>query len=141
MTITLLDTSPLYALVDRDDQHHFLCLRLLENLKGRIFLPTTILAEAGWIINDRLGPEVHARFLELAVEEFELVELGPVDIRRMAELVRQYRSACLDTADVSVMAIAERLGVKQIATLDRRDFGLVRPRHTPAFHLLPETVP
>jgi hypothetical protein len=35
------------------------------------------------------------------------------------------------------MAIAERLGSRQIATLDRRHFTLVRPAHAAAFELLP----
>lgn len=42
--------------------------------------------------------------------------------------------------DVSVVAIAERLGVTQIATIDRRDFTLIRPQHVSAFILLPETL-
>jgi len=37
-----------------------------------------------------------------------------------------------------VIALAERLGITQIATLDRRDFSVVRPAHTDAFILLPE---
>ncbi|NAS25326.1 PIN domain-containing protein [Herbidospora sp. NEAU-GS84] len=141
MTITLLDTGPLVAGANRKDKHHASCARLLRNLVGRVLVPTTVLAEAGWILNGRLGPEVHASFLESVEQSFELVELFPVDLRRMADLIRQYKSADLDTVDVSVMAIAERLGVRQIATLDRRDFGLVRPCHIPAFDLLPETLP
>lgn len=141
MTVTLLDTGPLVAGVNRKDKHHACSARLLENLVGRVLVPTTVLAEAGWIINGKLGPDAHAVFLESVVEAFELVELFPVDVRRMADLVRQYKGAELDTVDVSVVAVAERLGVRQIATLDRRDFGLVRPRHIPAFHLLPETLP
>ena len=40
--------------------------------------------------------------------------------------------------DASVVAIAKRLGVSEVATLKRRDFAYVRPRHTEAFTLLPE---
>ena len=36
-----------------------------------------------------------------------------------------------------VIALAERHGVTRIATLNRRHFAVVRPRHTPAFTLLP----
>jgi hypothetical protein len=35
------------------------------------------------------------------------------------------------------MAAAERLGVSTIATLDRRHFSVVRPRHVETFELLP----
>ncbi|MCT9932931.1 PIN domain-containing protein [Planotetraspora sp. A-T 1434] len=140
MTATLLDTGPLIAVVDRDDKHHASCVRLLEQLEGPLLLPSSILIEAGWTINRHMGPRVHAQFLDLAIEEFELVDLLPADVRRMAELVRLYRDARLDPADVSVVAIAERLNVAQIATLDRRDFTLIRPRHVPTFALLPEVL-
>jgi uncharacterized protein len=55
----------------------------------------------------------------------------------MADLVAQYRDLPLGTTDASVVTIAERLGSVEIATLDRRDFTVVRPRHVPAFTLLP----
>jgi predicted nucleic acid-binding protein len=35
------------------------------------------------------------------------------------------------------MAIAERLGVTRIYTLDRRDFSVVRPAHAERYELLP----
>jgi hypothetical protein len=35
------------------------------------------------------------------------------------------------------VAVAERLGLIEIATIDRRHFSIVRPRHTDAFTLLP----
>jgi uncharacterized protein len=141
VTAVLLDTGPLIAVVDRDDKHHASCVRLLESWNGPLLLPSTILIEAGWTINRHMGSSVHAQFLDLVTEEFELVDLIPPDVRRMAELVRTYKDARLDPADVSVVAIAERLAITHIATLDRRDFLLMRPRHVSAFRLLPETLP
>jgi hypothetical protein len=41
------------------------------------------------------------------------------------------------TVDASVVALAERLGTTRIATLDRRHFGNVRPKHVAVFELLP----
>ena len=43
----------------------------------------------------------------------------------------------LGTSDASVVAVAERLGIAEVATLDRRHFSVVRPKHVPAFTLLP----
>ena len=59
------------------------------------------------------------------------------DLGRMAELVGQYADLGLGGIDASVVAIAERLGVVKIATLDRRHFSVVRPAHVDAFTLLP----
>ncbi|MFZ0216714.1 MAG: VapC toxin family PIN domain ribonuclease, partial [Candidatus Dormiibacterota bacterium] len=49
----------------------------------------------------------------------------------------RYRDLPLGTVDASVVTTAERLGVKEIATVDRRHFAVVRPAHTDAFTLLP----
>jgi predicted nucleic acid-binding protein len=43
----------------------------------------------------------------------------------------------LGTVDASVVAAAERLGLADIATVDRRHFSVVRPSHVAAFTLLP----
>ncbi|WP_449065280.1 PIN domain-containing protein [Planomonospora algeriensis] len=86
MTATLLDTGPLIAVVDRDDKHHASCVRLLEELQGPLLLPSTVLIEAGWTINRHMGAAAHAQFLDLVTEEFELVDLCPADVRRMAAL-------------------------------------------------------
>ena len=58
------------------------------------------------------------------------------DWLRIAELVATYRNLPLGTVDASVVAAAERLGVTDIATVDRRHFGVVRPEHVDAFTLL-----
>ncbi len=55
----------------------------------------------------------------------------------MAELSEQYASLGLGGTDASIVAIAERLHIAQIATMDRRHFAVVRPRHVDAFTLLP----
>lgn len=64
----------------------------------------------------------------------------PNDFVRMAELVRDYDDLPLGTTDASVISVAERLGVDEIATLDHRHFRVVRPSHVNAFTLLPEVV-
>jgi predicted nucleic acid-binding protein len=61
----------------------------------------------------------------------------PGDWLRIAELVAIYRDLPLGTVDASVVVAAERLGIKAIATLDRRHFSVVRPNHVRAFELLP----
>ena len=66
-----------------------------------------------------------------------LVDIETADVDRMAELVEQYADSGLDTTDASVIAVAERLMITEVATLNRRDFAFVRPRHVQSFTLLP----
>jgi predicted nucleic acid-binding protein len=59
------------------------------------------------------------------------------DWARIRELVTTYASLRLGGTDASVIALAERHGATRIATLNHRDFTVVRPAHADAFTLLP----
>ncbi|TNC26035.1 PIN domain-containing protein [Amycolatopsis alkalitolerans] len=56
-------------------------------------------------------------------------------------LVDKYADFPLGTADACVVALAERLGVTRVATLDTRHFSVARPRHVASFELLPLPTP
>ncbi len=56
----------------------------------------------------------------------------------MAELVRTYADLPLRAVDASIIAIAERLNLTDVATLDRRHFTAVRPRHAKPSTFSPE---
>jgi hypothetical protein len=59
----------------------------------------------------------------------------------MAELLTTYLSMRLQVVDACVIALAERLDLHEVATLDRRDFQIVAPSRLPKgerFKLLPE---
>ncbi|MEV5839614.1 PIN domain-containing protein [Nocardia sp. NPDC052112] len=87
----------------------------------------------------RVGPSAEARFLEsIANEEIELVDLTRTDLLRMAELVRKYSDFPLGAVDAAVLAVAERLEVNEVATLDRRHFSAVRTHHSAPLRLLPD---
>jgi predicted nucleic acid-binding protein len=58
-------------------------------------------------------------------------------MRRAAQLVERYADLPLGTTDATVVALAERLDVREVATLDRRHFSVVRPDHVSALTLLP----
>ncbi len=69
------------------------------------------------------------RFLgDLAAGNLLSESVAAGDWMRMAELVAAYRNLPLGTADASVIATAERLGIRDIATFDRRHFTVVRSR-------------
>jgi len=59
---------------------------------------------------------------------------GSFGVRRRAAT---YHDLPLGTVDASVVAAAERVGAKLVATLDRRHFTVVRPKHVGAFEILP----
>jgi len=80
---------------------------------------------------------VESRFLT-TLADYDVHAPLPDDWVRIADLVRQYRHFPLGGTDASVIALAERLKTDLVITLDRRHFAAMRPRHVPAFRILPE---
>lgn len=111
---------------------------MLREHPGRLVVPTLVVSEAAYLIASRVGTSAEARFLgDLAAGDFHVEPVHPADRERVAELVVRHRDLRLGTTDASVVAAAERLGVTTVATLDRRHFGAVRPRHVDVFTLVP----
>lgn len=137
----LCDTGPLVAAALSNDDHHRACVDLLTGLHlagRRLLLPAPVTAEVGYLLAREAGAAVESMFLRSVAEgDFEPVDLTRDDYARMAELVAEYADLPLGTTDAAVIALAERLGVNEVATLDRRHFTVVRPRHKAALVLLP----
>ena len=97
-----------------------------------------VVNETCYLIERDMGPSVESAFIRsLARSELVQVSITPPDLVRMAELVDKYADFPLGCADASVVAVAERLGIEEIATLDSRHFRAIRPAHTSAFTLRP----
>ena len=134
----VVDSGVLFGATDRRDRHHQACAELLTTHPGPLLAPVPVVVEAAWMIESRLGPAAEADFLQGAASgEPRLVELEAGDWARAIELIRTYHDLGLGLVDASVVAVAERLGVTTLATLNHRDFTVVRPRHVDAFELLP----
>jgi len=100
-----------------------------------------VVAEAGYLINQLGGPFREAQFIRgIADGDMDPVSLLRIDFARMEELIEQYATLNIGTTDASIIAIAERLEISQIASLNYRDFSVVRPRGISAFTLLPTLV-
>ena len=96
-----------------------------------------VITEVTYLIGTRLGVAAEVRFLgDLAAGNLLTEPVAPVDWMRIAELVARYEDLPLGTVDASVVAAAERRSVTEVATLDRRHFSVVQPKHGP-LDLLP----
>lgn len=111
---------------------------MLETHPGPLIVPVLVVTEVTYLLATRLGVEPEVRFLgDLAAGSFSIEPVAAGDWLRIAELVAAYHDLPLGTVDASVVASAERLGITDVATVDRRHFGIVRPRHVDALTLLP----
>jgi predicted nucleic acid-binding protein len=135
--VIVLDTGPIFAAANRRDRDHRACARLIADTPT-MAVPTSVIAEACYLIGTHLGPKVEASFIRsLRTDRFVVVDPTDADLGRAAELVLTYGDLPLGGTDAFVVATAERLGVATIATLDRRHFAVVRPSHVDSFELVP----
>ena len=97
-----------------------------------------VVAETAYLVGRQLGAAAEAGFFRaVANGDLRVEPLTPSDTERIAELIEQYADLGLGGTDASLVVLAERLNLTTIATLDRRHFTVVRPRHAAAFELLP----
>ncbi|WTD59052.1 PIN domain-containing protein [Streptosporangium sp. NBC_01639] len=105
---------------------------------GPLLVPVTVVTEVCQLVEKRQESKAEAAFLGSFRSGLVLVDVTDEDLYRMSDLVEVYADLPLGAVDASVIAVAERLGLAEVATLDRRHFTVVRPRHVGAFTLLPE---
>lgn len=125
--MTLTDTGPLLALVNRNDPNHKVCLKAAKTLPlGPILTTWPCFTEAMYLLQ-RLGgqPAQAALWILREAGRLTLHDSNATELTRMAQLMAKYHDLPMDLADASLVAAAERLGTRQIFTLDR-DFRIYR---------------
>jgi len=137
--VIVADTGAIVALIDGDDCHHRILRQVFEEDPGAWVLPWAVLPEVDHIVSSRLGPTIGRTFRSDLARGLYSVEWGEAeDLIRAQELEEAYGSLQLGLVDGVVMAIAERLGARAIATLDLRDFAPVQIAGRP--QLLPRDI-
>jgi uncharacterized protein len=132
----LVDTGVLYALADRRDAWHKRVREHLQRGPGALLVPVTVLPEVTCLLRERLGPPAEAAFVKsIAKGEIAVEPLDRRDLTRTLEVMNSYEQ--LGFVDATIVAAAERLKLRTIATTDRRHFAAVRPAHTDRFELVP----
>ena len=126
------DTGAIIALVDADDRHHAALRSLFEAKPEPWVLPWAILPEVDYLLATHVGVRAQRAFFgDIASGAFD-VEWGAVaDLRRAQELDARYDKFKLGLVDAVVIAVAERLGARAIATIDLKHFSAVTIRGKP----------
>lgn len=134
----LIDSGFLFASLNASESEHRATIRVLENIHEQIVLAIPAITEIAYLLARDINIEAAADFVaSLAATELTLETPLQGDYLRSAEILRQYSDAKLDFVDTMIVAMAERLNITRILTLDRRDFQLIRPKHCSAFDILP----
>jgi predicted nucleic acid-binding protein len=123
----LLDTGFLLAVIDADDNLHAACAAALESETNPI-LPDVVLPELAYLMLRELGyPALTAFLRAIAAGELAQAQSNPQDLARTAELLEKYADSKVDFVDCAIVAMAERLNLKKVLTVDRRHFTIFDP--------------
>jgi uncharacterized protein len=127
----------LYAALDRNDRHHAACSKLLGEVRESRIVPAPVLPEVDWLCRHSTAGRFSVVLQQIGSGALEIEKLDSSDYRRVEELLATYTDLHVGFVDAAVLAIAERLREPKLATLDRRHFSVMRPRHADAMELLP----
>jgi predicted nucleic acid-binding protein len=119
----LLDTGIVYAYYDRDDRWHTPALALVQREQRGLILPSPVIPEVDHLLGHRLGAKSRQTFYAGIIEGYYLVADVPRDAyARAAELNRRFDGLSLGFVDAAIVALAESLGLRRVATTDRLHF-------------------
>lgn len=135
----VLDTSVSVALLVREDPDHERCVDVVGDIDEELVVPGPTLVEIDYWLRKYRAVRGWQRFVdEIAEGRYRLHSGDERDVRRAAALEVEYADLGLGFVDASVIATCETLGETKVATLDRRHFSVIRPRHCDALTLIPE---
>jgi len=138
MENSLIDTGFLFAVFDEKDSHHENCGEVFGREIMTAILPDVVLPEIAYLILRELNVKTLVEFLRaVAGGEYSVERTTESDLERAAEILEKYDDNNIDLVDAVIFAMAERLKIEKILTVDRRYFGVFKPGHCAAFQLLP----
>lgn len=134
----LLDGSVVLAAADRSDLNHEAAVAWFGRADEPLLLGALTLGELDVLLQRELGPvATHAVLRSVADGVVRLVSPTDGDLERAAELMTEAAEHRPRLSDAILVATAERLGVRRVATFDRRPIAVFRPRHVRGLDLEP----
>jgi predicted nucleic acid-binding protein len=130
----LVDTGPLVAWLDQGDGDHRRVKQFMADFDGVLVTTWPVLTEVCHLLPEHIV----GRFMRwFAFGGAEVFELPAEAIEEIAATMEQYEDLPMDLADASLVWSAAALRIKEILTLDDKDFGIYRlPGGKPLENLL-----
>jgi predicted nucleic acid-binding protein len=122
--VLTLDTSAIYAILNRRDGYHRAMVEARDNDSGPYFIAAGSLGELAYMVEANLGARALAPFLGDLERGAYTLDCGEQDLARIQVLVIRYESLGLGFSDATVVACAER-HAGRVLTSDRRHFDVV----------------
>jgi predicted nucleic acid-binding protein len=127
----IVDTGPLVALFQARDEHHEAAKAVLESNPALLVSTWPVITEACHFLG-QAGRRALLTFIRRGALRLEALSVD--DVPSLDELLS--RHARMDFADATLVLVAEKTGIAEIFTVDRRDFEGYRARSGRRFKLL-----
>jgi len=127
----IVDTGPLVALFHARDQHHEAAKAVLESSPAVLVTTWPVITEACHFLG-QAGKRALLTFIRRGALRLETLSVD--DVPGLDDLLARY--ARMDFADATLVLIAEKTGITEIFTIDRRNFDAYRTPSGRRFKLL-----
>ena len=132
----LLDTGPWVATIDSGDSKNKACVNFIKQFKGQFLTTYPALTEALYLLNSDLRSQ-QACFEWIRCGAVRLVQIERDMLERTEVLMTKYADIPMDFADATLVALAEKSGINQIFSLDRKGFTTFKINGKKSFVLFP----
>lgn len=125
----LLDASAILAAADRADLNHAAAAAWFARVDEPLLVGALTLAEADHLLQRELGlPATLALLAALTSGAVRVVAPTEADLERAAAILETAAEHRPRLSDALLVAAAERLDVRRVATFDRRPLAVLAPR-------------
>jgi predicted nucleic acid-binding protein len=130
MRSIIVDSGPLIALFDGSDRYHVQAITFLKSVRHRLITNLPVITEVVYVLD--FSPAAQRDFLYWAERALRIDQNTVADMPRIRSILEKYADLPADFADASVVALAERLRTRFVASVDK-DFTIYRLRHKQHF--------
>lgn len=119
----LVDTGPIVAYLHRGDAWHAASKRFFQGWRGGLITTWPVITEAAYLSESTKARIAMVQWLQ------RNLQVAPQDAQDCAAIERYFRKYAdrgPDLADLSLLALAERTGVRDVITVDAADFTIYR---------------
>jgi len=126
----ILDTGPWVALIDRSESMHDRCVRWFKDYSGKLYSTEAVLTEVLYLLNFSVKAQTAA--IDFVLKSVvELIPASGESLKKVRALMRKYSDPPMDYADATIVCLGMDAGIKNIITLDKKDFSIYRIRNQP----------
>jgi uncharacterized protein len=134
----IADTSGLLAFFNRDEPDHARVAAEVEAATEPLVVSPYVVAELDYLVATRLGIAAELTILdELAGGAYHLAAFGLAELARARAVVKRHQDQQIGVADASIVVLADLHRTREVLTLDRRHFDVLRPLSGGRFRLRP----